>query len=62
MDAKNLGQQALFGWRDKVAAPVARVAPMRDDTARALIGFGFFLVSLIYVLKTISRAAANRRS
>ena len=61
MDPRRLGEQALVGWRDKVAAPIARVAPVRDDTARAAIGFAFFALSLVYVLKTIANAAAEAR-
>ena len=62
METKRLGESALMGWREKVAAPVARAAPMKDETARAAIGFAFFAISLVYVLRTIARAAADRRS
>ena len=62
METKRLGEHALTGWREKVAEPLAKAAPVRDETARAAIGFAFFAVSLIYVLRTIARAAAARRS
>jgi hypothetical protein len=61
MEVTRLGEQALMGWREKVATPIARVAPVRDDTARAAIGFAFFALSLVYVLKTIAKAAAEAR-
>jgi hypothetical protein len=59
-----LGQTGLQGWREKVAdgisQPVANRAPFEEDQIRAVIGAAFFVLSLIYVAKTIS--AATRRA
>ena len=62
METKRLGEHALMGWREKVAEPIARAAPVKDETARAAIGFVFFALSLVYVLKTIAKMAGERRS
>jgi hypothetical protein len=59
-----LGQTGLQGWREKVAdgisQPVASHAPLEEDQVRAVIGAAFFVLSLIYIAKTIS--AATRRA
>jgi hypothetical protein len=52
-----VGQAGLVGWREKVADIVAPRAPIADDTARALIGGAFFVLSVYYVVQTIVRAA-----
>jgi hypothetical protein len=58
-----LGHAGLQGWREKVAdgisQPVAQRAPLEEDQVRAIIGAAFFVLSVIYVAKTIS--AATRR-
>jgi hypothetical protein len=58
-----LGQAGLQGWRQKVAdtvsRPVADRAPLGEEQVRAVIGAAFFVLSVIYVVKTIS--AATRR-
>jgi hypothetical protein len=60
-----LGQAGLQGWREKVAnrisQPVADRAPLREDQVRALLGAAFFVLSVIYVVKTISAAARQTR-
>jgi hypothetical protein len=62
--ATELGQTGLQGWRKKVAdgvsQPVAKRAPVEEDQVRAVIGAAFFLLAVIYVVKTIS--AATRRA
>jgi hypothetical protein len=62
--ATELGQAGLQGWREKVAdgisQPVADRAPLDEEQVRAAIGAAFFVLSVIYVIKTISTAA--RRS
>ena len=62
--ATELGQTALQGWREKVAdgisPSVARRAPVAEDQVRAGIGAAFFILAVIYVVKTIS--AATRRA
>ena len=59
-----LGHTGLQGWRRKVAdgisQPVANRAPLEEEQVRAIIGAAFFLLSAIYVVKTIS--AATRRA
>ncbi len=60
-----LGQTGLQGWREKVAdgisQPVAKRAPLEEDQVRAFIGVAFFVLSVIYVAKTISEAARRAR-
>ena len=56
-----LGQAGLQGWRQKVAdgisRPVADRAPLEEEQVRAIIGTAFFVLSVVYVVKTISTAA-----
>jgi hypothetical protein len=63
--ATELGQTGLQGWREKVAdgisRPVARRAPVEEDQVRAVIGAAFFVLAVIYVLKTISAATRHAR-
>jgi hypothetical protein len=63
--ATELGQTGLQGWRQKVAdgisQPVANRAPLDEDQIRAAIGAAFFVLSVIYVVKTISAAARRAR-
>jgi hypothetical protein len=60
-----LGQTALQGWREKVAdgisQPVANRAPLEEDQVRAVIGAAFFVLSVIYVAKTIFAATRHAR-
>jgi hypothetical protein len=63
--ATELGQTGLQGWREKVAdgisRPVAKRAPLEEDQVRALIGAAFFVLALVYVVKTISAATRQAR-
>jgi hypothetical protein len=63
--ATELGQTGLQGWREKVAdgisRPVAQRAPIEEDQVRAAIGAAFFLLAVIYVVKTISAATRQAR-
>jgi hypothetical protein len=63
--ATELGHTALQGWREKVAdgisPPVAKRAPLEEEQVRAVIGAAFFLLSVIYVIKTIYAAARHAR-
>ena len=58
--ATQLGQTGLQGWREKVAdgisQPVAKRAPLDEDQVRAAVGAAFFVLAVIYVIKTISAA------
>jgi hypothetical protein len=65
--ARELGQAGLQGWREKVAdgiaEPVARRAPLDSEQVRALVGAGFFVLSVLYVAKTVAAATrATRQS
>ena len=57
-----LGQAGLQGWREKVgdglADPLARRTPLEEDQVRALVGALFFVLSVMYVVKTV-RAASD---
>ena len=63
--ATTLGQAGLQGWREKVAdgiaEPVARRAPLEPDQVRALLGVVFFVLSVMYVAKTLSAAVRGAR-
>ena len=63
--ATELGQTGLQGWREKVAdgisRPVAERAPVEEDQVRAAIGAAFFVLSVIYVVKTITAATRHAR-
>ena len=63
--ATELGQTGLQGWREKVAdgisRPVAKRAPVEEDQVRAMIGAAFFVLAVIYVVKTISAATRQTR-
>jgi hypothetical protein len=60
-----LGHTGLQGWRRKVAdgisPPVANRAPLEEEQVRAVIGAAFFVLSVIYVVKTISAATRQAR-
>jgi len=60
-----LGQAGLQGWRERVAngisQPVADRAPLKEDQVRAVVGAAFFVLAVIYVVKTISAAARQAR-
>ena len=65
MDPVELGNIAASGWRakvaDAVADPVARVAPVKPEQARAIVGATFFLLAVVYVVQTSRRAAQQLR-
>jgi hypothetical protein len=60
-----LGHTGLQGWRQKLAdgisPPVASRAPVEEDQVRAVIGAAFFLLAVIYVVKTITAATRQAR-
>jgi hypothetical protein len=64
-NATELGQHGLQGWREKVAdgisQPVAKRAPLEEDQVRAVIGAAFFILALIYVVRTIFDATRQAR-
>ena len=63
--ATTLGQTGLQGWREKVAdgiaEPVARRAPLDSEQVRALLGIVFFVLSVVYVVKTLTAATREAR-
>jgi hypothetical protein len=63
--ATQLGHAGLQGWREKVAdgvsKPVAKRAPLEEDQVRAVVGAAFFVLAVIYVLKTIFAATQQAR-
>ena len=66
MNATELGQTALVGWREKAAAGVARPASERtglaDEQVRALMGALFFALAVYYVVGTLRRALTAART
>lgn len=64
-NATQLGQTGLQGWREKVAdgisQPVAKRAPLDEDQVRAVVGAAFFVLAVMYVVKTISEAIRQAR-
>ena len=63
--ATEIGQTGLQGWREKVAdgisQPVANRAPLDEDQVRAVVGAAFFVLAVIYVVRTISAATRQAR-
>ena len=64
--ATQLGQTGLQGWREKVAdgiaEPLAQRVPLSAEQVRAALGAVFFVLSVIYVVKTVSAATREARS
>jgi hypothetical protein len=63
--ATEMGQAGLQGWREKVAdvvsEPVAKRAPLEEDQVRAAIGAVFFVLSVMYVFKTVTGVVKQAR-
>lgn len=63
--ATDIGTAGLQGWRrkvgDAVAEPVAQRTPMSSEQVRAALGALFFVLSAMYVVKTVSVAARELR-
>ena len=51
------GEQALSGWRERVAdmaaRPAARHTPFDRSQVRALIGWAFLALSIVYVVRSL---------
>lgn len=64
-DITQLGQAGLKGWRAKVgdvaADPVSAKTPLSGDQVRALIGGVFFLLAVVYVVRTIATLVGEAR-
>jgi len=63
--ATRIGTAGLQGWRrkvgDAVAEPVAQRTPLGREQVRALVGALFFVLSAMYVVKTVSSASRELR-
>jgi hypothetical protein len=63
MDALSLGRAGLAGWRvrvaDAVAQPIARRTRVDAEQVQAVVGAVFFLMSVVYVVGTVRRAAGR---
>jgi hypothetical protein len=63
--ATEIGTAGLQGWRakvgDVVAEPVAQRTPLNDQQVRAAVGALFFVLALMYVIKTSTVAARRLR-
>jgi hypothetical protein len=63
--ATQLGQAGLQGWREKladgIAEPVAQRAPLDADQVRALLGAVFFVLAVLYIVKTVAAATREAR-
>jgi hypothetical protein len=63
--ATELGHAGLQGWRGRVAdgisQPLAKRAPLEEDQVRAIVGAAFFVLAVLYVIKTISEVTRKAR-
>jgi hypothetical protein len=63
--ATELGTAGLQGWRakvgDAVAKPVSQRTPLDDEQVRAAIGALFFVLALLYVVRSITAASQRVR-
>lgn len=63
--AKHLATAGLQGWRakvgDTVAPPVAKRTPASEEQVRAAVGALFFVLSVMYITKTIITAIRRAR-
>jgi hypothetical protein len=66
MNATELAQTALVGWREKAAAsvagPVSKRTRLVDEQVRALMGALFFALAVYYVVGTLRRALTAVRT
>jgi hypothetical protein len=63
--ATELGTAGLQGWRgkvgDAVAKPVSQRTPLDDEQVRAAVGALFFVLAVMYVVRTITAASQRLR-
>ena len=63
--ATRMGTAGLQGWRRKVgdglAGPEAQRTPLQPEQVRAAVGALFFVLSVMYVAKTVSAAVRALR-
>ena len=64
-DVNRMGHAGLQGWREKlgdtVAEPISDRTPLSEDQVRALIGGVFFVLALLYVVKTLTALVQELR-
>jgi hypothetical protein len=57
VEAKQVGQAGLQGWRkvvaDKTAGPISARTPLDEDGWRALVGATFLVLSVLYVINAV---------
>lgn len=57
------GEHALTGWRSKVAdavaVPGARYTPLEEDRVRALVGWAFLILSVVYIAQVVREMARD---
>ena len=62
-NVSRVGQAGLQGWREKVAdgvaGPASKKTPLSEEQVRAVLGAGFFVLSVMYVVKTVKTVLAN---
>jgi hypothetical protein len=60
-----VGTAGLQGWRrkvgDVVAEPVAKRTPLGTEQVRAAVGALFFVLSVFYIVKTMTAASRELR-
>jgi hypothetical protein len=65
MPRQQFGHAALTGWRHKVATgvsrPVARRSPVSESTVEHVLGLLFFVLSVVYVVRTVARWSGQAR-
>jgi hypothetical protein len=63
--ATQIATAGLQGWRRKVgdglAGPVSRRTPLEDEQVRAAVGGLFFVLAVLYVVKTVTAASREIR-
>jgi hypothetical protein len=63
--ATRIGQAGLQGWRakvgDAVEGPVSKRTPLSGDQVGAIVGALFFVLSVLYIAKTVKEAARVAR-
>jgi hypothetical protein len=64
--ATQIGAAGLQGWRrkvgDRLAGPVSRRTPLKDDQVRAAVGALFFVLAVLYVVKAATAASREIRA
>jgi hypothetical protein len=66
MNATEIGQKELVGWREKtadlVAPRVSKRTTLDEDQVRAIVGAAFFGLAVYYVVSTVVRTTSAARS